>query len=110
MPSLNTDGPSTHDRKVYGQFHKQRISDNNRRRVGLRYGLTPNEYDGMFIEQDGLCFICKDPNKLKLVVDHNHTTGMPRKLLCHLCNNIVAQQENHPDIVRTAQEYISQHA
>jgi hypothetical protein len=50
-----------------------------------RYGLSERDYDAMLTRQNGLCAICKDwmvePN-----VDHCHTTGKVRGLLCSSCN------------------------
>jgi len=57
------------------------------------YGITYDDYLRMLEEQQHRCAICPsegftmDPkHKLKLVVDHCHTTGRVRGLLCHNCN------------------------
>lgn len=58
------------------------------------YGVTLEWYDKKFKEQNGVCAICglegflMDPkrHKTKLVVDHCHTSGTVRGLLCHNCN------------------------
>lgn len=58
------------------------------------YGIDTKEYDRMYKEQQGLCGICntegfvmdKSKHKLKLVVDHCHSSGAVRGLLCHNCN------------------------
>jgi hypothetical protein len=62
--------------------------------------LNPRErfeaYDKLFVEQNGLCKICKQPettkhgktgNIIPLSVDHNHNTGEIRGLLCSKCNH-----------------------
>lgn len=49
------------------------------------YGLTPQCIDRMMIEQGGACKICKRTDQ-KLVVDHCHSTGKVRGLLCKPCN------------------------
>lgn len=49
-----------------------------------QYGITIEDYDAMYIAQNGLCAVCKSTEKL--VVDHCHTTGKVRGLLCHFCN------------------------
>lgn len=53
------------------------------------YGITLNEYNHMLEEQQGCCACCgrhKSEFKRRLHVDHNHTTGQVRALLCTRCN------------------------
>lgn len=52
------------------------------------YGLTSEEYQSIYEYQGGYCAICKRARGLrrKLSVDHCHTTGEVRGLLCSTCN------------------------
>jgi hypothetical protein len=50
-----------------------------------KYGVTDNEWHAMFLVQDERCAICLDA-LTKAVVDHDHTTGKVRGLLCNRCN------------------------
>jgi hypothetical protein len=52
------------------------------------YGLSPAEYDEMLAKQGGGCAICHEacPTGRQLAVDHDHTTGRVRGLLCTRCN------------------------
>ena len=57
------------------------------------YGISLNEFMDMHTEQDARCAICDDIGfkieqnaKALLAVDHCHTTGRVRGLLCHNCN------------------------
>ena len=54
----------------------------------LRYGLTSNDLAEMLKAQDGLCAICRslDYPTGRLVVDHDHSDGKVRGLLCGPCN------------------------
>ena len=52
-----------------------------------KYKLTPEERQAMIEEQNGACEICGEVLWDKLEVDHNHTTGKVRAMLCHLCNS-----------------------
>lgn len=57
--------------------------------VKCRYGITAKQYSLMLSEQDNLCAICVLPfSRFKhgAHVDHCHTTGKVRGLLCHGCN------------------------
>jgi len=59
------------------------------------FGITIEEYDAMLTKQGGVCAICKrPPNKNRLAVDHDHTTGEVRGLLCPSCNRAVGYFEN----------------
>ncbi len=52
-----------------------------------QYGITLAQYDEMLTRQGGTCAICKKPPKVKrLHVDHCHSTGRVRGLLCGSCN------------------------
>jgi hypothetical protein len=63
------------------------------------YGLTLAGYDTMYSACGGLCEICNEPmshllsdapSSAKACVDHCHSTGKVRGLLCHRCNKSLA--------------------
>lgn len=49
-----------------------------------RYGLSFKEYMKLKSENNGICPICETAEKS--VVDHNHSTGEVRGMLCNSCN------------------------
>ena len=60
--------------------------------------MTEEEYELLWMEQMGLCGICrknarKEAEEInrELSVDHNHATGKPRGLLCNSCNRGLGQ-------------------
>lgn len=62
---------------------------NRRNRLKSKYGITLEDYDQMFIKQDGRCKICgihAEHTHRGLHIDHCHTTGKVRGLLCLTCN------------------------
>lgn len=63
-----------------------------KRNMKHKYGITVEEYNNMFKQQDGKCFICLVQGK-KLVIDHCHKTTVVRKLLCHGCNTVLGKIE-----------------
>jgi hypothetical protein len=62
--------------------------------LGSKFNITIKQYEKMLLDQNGVCYICKQPETAKsntgkirtLAVDHNHETGELRMLLCHNCN------------------------
>lgn len=78
--------------KKYRKTHPEKMKIIDRRRsLKRKYGITIDDYNKMFIEQNGKCFICG--LEKKLVVDHDHKTGEIRKLLCHGCNTVLGKIE-----------------
>lgn len=75
-----------------------------------KYGITEEQYQEMLAEQGGLCKLCLGPPRgrwKKLHVDHNHTTGHVRGLLCHHCNyKLIGAIEADPQILTRVQEYL----
>jgi Recombination endonuclease VII len=54
-----------------------------------KYGLTTEDYNRMFKNQNGCCDCCGQTSenfRRGLHVDHDHTTGQVRALLCTQCN------------------------
>lgn len=77
------------------------------------YGISYEEYLQMLEEQGHVCAICgeegfvmKSTHKLKLVVDHCHTTGRVRGLLCHNCNRALGLFKDSPGRLLRAVEYL----
>lgn len=74
------------------------------------YGLSLNDYNQMFKEQNGCCAIClkhQSELKTKLNVDHNHLTGEIRKLLCNQCNQALGLVKENKDTLKRMLEYVS---
>jgi hypothetical protein len=73
-----------------------------------RFGMTIEEYDAMLIAQDGGCAICgkTNPNGKRLAVDHDHTTGKVRGLLCHNCNVGIGSLFDDAALMRKAADYV----
>jgi len=49
-------------------------------------------FDLLVVLQQGRCAVCLNPNR-RLLVDHDHSTGAVRGLLCTRCNNLVGKFE-----------------
>lgn len=77
-----------------------------RRWLRKKYGITVEQYDEMVAAQDGRCAICGDAPE-QLYVDHCHSTGVVRGLLCHGCNSGIGFLRDHPEILTAAIGYLS---
>jgi DNA anti-recombination protein RmuC len=89
--------------------HKLRGAENHLKRV---FGITLKQYRQMFKDQDGCCAICgisHNKLKVKLHVDHDHTTGKIRGLLCSICNISLGGFRDSPEILQKAIEYLIKH-
>lgn len=80
------------------------------------YGLTTESYNSLVEKQNGKCAICKikdfggvsnTGNKYELVVDHCHTTGEVRGLLCSSCNKMLGMFKDDPNTMVSAIEYLA---
>lgn len=85
---------SAKNRKIYyknstGKWREQNLKYN--------YGITLDDYNKLFNQQNGCCAICKrHQSELKyiLCVEHNHQTNEIRGLTCKYCNWLIGQVEN----------------
>jgi hypothetical protein len=58
-------------------------------RLKLKFGITLERYNEILMNQNGVCKICKSGPTGRftvLAVDHDHSTGAIRGLLCTRCN------------------------
>ena len=81
------------------------------RDLKLSHSFTITEYNSLFALQAGCCAICKrhaSGFKYALSVDHNHTTGMVRGLLCPSCNQGIAFFIDSPKRLQDAATYLQQ--
>lgn len=57
-------------------------------RLEKTYGIDAAEYDRIFRLQGGRCAICRNrPASKRFAVDHDHSTGEVRGILCKRCNH-----------------------
>lgn len=70
-------------------------------------GWTKESYLLALTLQKGLCAICQD-NMLNPVRDHNHITGLARRLLCHQCNLLLGNAKDNMKILEAAIKYLNQ--
>jgi hypothetical protein len=81
-----------------------------------KFNITKETYDLMLTAQNGVCAICLCPEtrthhktgKLKdLSVDHCHTTGKIRGLLCFSCNSSLGKFKDCIETLQRAIQYLT---
>jgi hypothetical protein len=96
----------------YGAKHREERREWCRRHyhrfyIERQYGLTISQYNDLLVTQEYVCAICKrKPLKHRLGVDHNHTTGSVRGLLCHSCNLSLGLANDDEKILVYSIEYL----
>lgn len=77
------------------------------RRVVVTYGLTQEQHDALLAAQGGVCAVCGGKRLYALNVDHDHTTGFVRGLLCRRCNGqLLTAARNDPELLERAAAYL----
>ena len=86
-------------------------SPERQRRYKLKhfYGMSIDDYNRMYQEQQGACKICQK-NFGQLVVDHDHGTGEVRGLLCSQCNTGIGLLGDNLSTLENAIKYLSLNA
>lgn len=82
---------------------------NRKYALARSFGLTPEDYDRILASQNGVCAICggnRAKRKMRLHVDHCHTSGLIRGLLCGNCNMGLGYFADSVEFLLAAVEYI----
>lgn len=74
-----------------------------------RYGLLQSEFDEMVRLQEGKCAICGEVPDRILRVDHDHSNGRVRELLCMKCNSGLGMFRDDAERVIAAYYYLRHH-
>jgi len=105
--------------KEMPEFHKNKSSPDGHRNVckacrnalmqhiGPRYGLNTDQWQAMYDGQRGRCAICREIPEAQLQVDHCHTTGEVRGLLCPTCNRAIGLLKDIPENMMRAAIYVA---
>jgi Autographiviridae endonuclease VII len=93
------------------QWYKDNPEKIRNKKFKTKYKFTLEEYKILLKKQNGLCAICKKPEKEsakgKLAVDHCHKTGKIRGLLCFNCNVGIGNLRDSPILLEKALEYLN---
>lgn len=106
-------------RREYGRSERRKVTQRKYNKTGKAksgalkylYGITSEQYNQMFLQQEGCCAICgKHQSEFKraLCVDHNHETGEIRGLLCSKCNLGLGNFKDDSEILKKAIMYVAE--
>lgn len=104
------------DARKWADRRRREPEYEHRRWLKRRYGLTVDEFEELLAAQDGKCAICrqeetahhaKTGNVRQLAVDHCHTTGKIRGLLCYRCNATLGRVDESADLLRAMVDYLA---
>jgi len=88
--------------------------------IRKRYNITLEERNSLYEEQNGCCAICnievqfyntniENPNGFqRAVIDHCHSSGKVRGILCHSCNVSLGLVKDNTDILVRMISYLNQ--
>ena len=108
-------------RPYQSALSKQKYNTSEKRReknLHQHYRMTQEAYTILFNAQDGKCAICARPETTidprtkatrALCVDHDHSTGQVRELLCHDCNRACGLLAENPARIRALLAYVEKH-
>ena len=72
------------------------------------WGITLSEFDAMKQKQDGCCGCCGKKSE-KLVLDHDHKSGLLRQLICSACNSGIGYFSDDPEKLKLTIAYLERH-
>lgn len=69
-----------------------------------QYGLRTEDVERLLAKQENKCAVCG--LRTTLVVDHDHTSGDVRGLLCQKCNKGLGHFLDDPSLLNRAEKYL----
>jgi hypothetical protein len=106
------------DRKeYYSKYMKEYRAKNPKHReykkfymLKWKFGITKEMFYDLANKQSGRCKICGELLDLwrSTHLDHNHTTGKIRGLLCRNCNSLLGYSKENIDILNKAIYYLNE--
>lgn len=110
------DGLTAYCKICFNSRNKKWMSENSdklptleERRIYSRkinFNISREDYQQMLVNQNNSCAICKKEIGWEAAVDHCHTTGKIRGLLCRNCNLGLGGFKDNIETIRKAIEYV----
>lgn len=77
------------------------------------YGLIEEQYQALIKQHNNCCAVCGRPQsdfRRALCIDHCHTTGKIRGLLCDNCNHLLGKAKENIETLKAAIKYLKRHS
>jgi len=98
-------------RREYNKEDYENNPEKHKEKNLKRFGISLDDYNRMFLEQEGRCAICGrhqvELNR-SLDVDHDHETKEVRGLLCSNCNTAIGLLKHDVLIVINTIKYLEE--
>lgn len=108
--AANPERTSTNGQRWRAANPEHNKKKNRRWELHTKYGITPEQFDDLLAAQNGECACCytSEPGGQwdTFCIDHDHTTGKIRGLLCHRCNLAIGMLGDSLEGVERAMEYM----
>ena len=93
-------------KREWTKNNKDKISGYGRK---YRYGVDKDQFTKMIEQQENSCKICsKNLDTCKAVVDHCHSTGSVRGILCNSCNVALGLINDDLGWLNKAKKYLTE--
>ena len=95
------------------KWHREKRDQRRSNDIKRKYGITSDDYNELLEKQGHKCAICNGDNKHcgsgdKFHIDHCHTSGKVRGLLCGHCNRGLGLFNDNPAVMLAAINYIKE--
>lgn len=107
------------NQRTYQRINRDKLlADKRARNLKKNYGISMGDFEKMFVSQQGLCAVCRKPEKGKtpnghirrLSMDHWHDGDKSlRELLCGNCNTALGLVKENPETLRSLLAYLEKH-
>lgn len=107
--ALNVGRPVPKPPKEHNPRYNKTPLANRKSRLKAKYNITLEDFLVLCQEQNGCCAICKHPLGDSACVDHEHSTGLVRGILCRGCNVGLGFLKDDINVILEAANYLARH-
>lgn len=111
-PGSNEKNPLEQRAAYMREYRKRRPRNVRNTELLKRYGITLAQWEALYAAQGEKCAVCrkgegeKSQRYANLAVDHCHSSGRVRGLLCNACNRALGFFNDDPAALRAAADYL----